>query len=73
MAKLDFEECLKRLEDAVTQLEEGELSLDASLKLFEEGIQASKQCAELLAQASAHIEQLVKESDEDFRLEPLDQ
>ena len=44
MPKPTFEECLKHLEDAVTQLEERELSLEASLKLFEEGIEASKQC-----------------------------
>ena len=73
MAKPSFEECLKRLESAVTRLEENDLSLDSSLKLFEEGIQASKQCADMLAEARSRIERLVKESDESFRLEPLDE
>ena len=73
MGRSSFEQCLKRLENAVAQLEEGELSLDSSLKLFEEGIEASKQCAEMLARARTRIQQLVKESDESFRLESLDQ
>jgi len=73
MKKPSFEECLKRLEEAVAQLESGELSLDASLKLFEEGVEASKRCAEIIAQARTRIEQLVKESDESFRLEPLEE
>ena len=73
MAKPSFEEFLKRLENAVKRLEEIELSLDASLKLFEEGIQASKQCAEMLAEARSRIERLAKEGDGSFRLESLDQ
>ena len=73
MKKRSFEECLKRLEEAVSQLESGELSLDASLKLFEEGVEASKRCAEILAQARTRIDQLVKESDESFRLEPVEE
>lgn len=73
MAKARFEECLKRLEHAIARLEEDDLSLETSLELFEEGIQASKQCAEMLAQARARIEKLVNEGERGFRLQPLDE
>ncbi|MDR4493933.1 MAG: exodeoxyribonuclease VII small subunit [Nitrospirales bacterium] len=42
MAAIKFEKALERLESIVTQLERGELSLDESLKIFEEGVKLSK-------------------------------
>lgn len=65
MAKKDtkhtFEQSLSRLEKIVEALEEGEISLDESLKMYEEGIQLSKECLETLAMAELRIKKLTKE------------
>lgn len=56
-----FEASLEKLEQIVKQLEDGELSLDDSLKLFEEGIKLSRECKERLDQAERRIEMLTKD------------
>lgn len=66
-----FEEALKRLEQIVQKLEGGDLSLDESLSLFEEGINLSRFCTKKLAQAEKKVEKLLKLGEE-FKLEPLD-
>ena len=66
-----FESALKRLEEIVQKLEEGNLSLDDSLKLFEEGIQLSRFCTKKLSEAEKKVEKLTKIGEE-FKLEPLD-
>lgn len=73
MAKeMKFEESLRRLEEIVDQLEGGDLSLDDSLKLFEEGMALSKACAEKLNRAEERVQKLIKDEEGEFRLEPLD-
>jgi len=67
----NFESALKRLEEIVQKLEEGNLSLDDSLKLFEEGIQLSRFCTKKLSEAEKKVEKLIKIGEE-FKLEPLD-
>jgi exodeoxyribonuclease VII small subunit len=66
--KENFEHALKRLEEIVEKLEEGELSLDESLKLFEEGIEISRFCTRKLSEAEKKVEKLVKIG-EGFRTE----
>jgi exodeoxyribonuclease VII small subunit len=56
--ELSFEEALGRLEEIVADLDGGELSLDDSLKRFEEGMALKQRCLELLAQAEARVEQV---------------
>ncbi|MDI1241654.1 MAG: exodeoxyribonuclease VII small subunit [bacterium] len=58
-----FEESLKELEQIVTQLEEGDLALEESLKLFEDGVRLSRECRERLTAAERRIEVLMKEAD----------
>jgi exodeoxyribonuclease VII small subunit len=58
----DFETALKRLEDIVRKLENGELSLDSALELFEEGIQLSRFCHGKLDSAERRVEILLKNS-----------
>lgn len=53
-----FEAALKRLEDIVRQLESGELSLDASISLYEEGQRLKGLCEARLADARMRIEQI---------------
>ena len=46
--QIDFEASLGRLEQLVDQLEEGELSLEDSLKAFEQGVKLTRECQEAL-------------------------
>ena len=53
-----FETVYKRLEETVRRLEEGGLTLDESIALYEEGMQLAKQCQGLLDQAELKITNL---------------
>ena len=63
MAAIKFEKALSRLETIVTELEAGELSLDDSLKIFEEGVKLSKTCLKMLDEAERKVEILVQDKD----------
>lgn len=56
-----FEECLQRLEVIVKEMEKGDLPLENSLKLFEEGIALSGSCRKELEEAEGKIEILLKQ------------
>lgn len=56
--KLDYEQSVSRLEEIVSLLEGGELSLEESMKLFEEGSRLSAECYDLLSRAEQKITQL---------------
>ena len=58
---MKFEDGLKRLEEIVAKLESGNLSLDNSLKLFEEGVKLVRFCNERLAEAQQKVELLTKD------------
>jgi exodeoxyribonuclease VII small subunit len=58
MAK--FEEDLTKLEGVVERLERGDLTLDESVRLFEEGVRLSAACKKELAQAEGRIQVLVE-------------
>jgi len=60
----NFETNLKRLEQIVEQLETKEAPLDASLGLFEEGIQLARACQQKLEQAKKKVEVLLKDTGE---------
>ena len=57
-----FEECLQRLEKIVQELEKGEVPLETSLTLFEEGMQLSSSCRKELEQAEGKVEILLKKN-----------
>jgi exodeoxyribonuclease VII small subunit len=61
--KIDFESALKRLEEIVKSLETGDLPLDKSLELFEEGVKLSRFCHARLDEADRKVEILVKKDD----------
>ncbi len=61
MAEKKFEDALGRLEEIVKELESGDLSLDVSLKLFEEGIKLSRICNKRLEEAERRVEILLKD------------
>ena len=61
MAEKKFEASLSRLEEIVTSLESGDLSLEQSLKLFEEGVKLARICNVRLEEAERKVEVLLKD------------
>ena len=57
-----FEASLEALEQIVQQLESGDLALEKSLELFEQGIRLSRECQDRLSQAERRIEVLVRDN-----------
>lgn len=58
-----FEESLKQLEQVVSDLEKGDLTLDKAIENFEKGIALSKECNKKLDEAEKKINILVKKED----------
>jgi exodeoxyribonuclease VII small subunit len=56
---MDFEKKLGRLEEIVGKMEKGDLALEDSLKLFEEGVKLSRECHSKLNDAEAKVKLLV--------------
>jgi exodeoxyribonuclease VII small subunit len=67
-----FEQNLDELEKIVKQLEDGDLPLEESLKLFESGVRLSRECRERLTNAERRIEILMKDADGNISLESMD-
>ena len=56
---MEFEEKIKKLESIVEKMQKGELSLDASLKQFEEGVKLSRECNEHLSKVENKVKKLL--------------
>ncbi len=69
--KQTFESSLGDLEKIVRKLEDGDLSLEESLKLFEDGVKLSRECQERLNQAERRIEVLLKDANGNPALQNL--
>lgn len=63
MAKDSFEDALRRLEQIVNRLESGDISLDESLKIFEEGVRLSRFCSKKLDEAEKRVQILLKDEE----------
>lgn len=61
--QLSFEEALQQLEEIVTQLESGDLTLEESLALFEKGQQLASRCGTQLSEATLRVEQLTADGE----------
>lgn len=72
MTKEKFEVSLKKLEKIVDELEAGELSLEETLKKYEEGVKLSRVCSKTLSEAEKKIEVLSKNLDGEFETTPYD-
>ncbi|MHC4971395.1 MAG: exodeoxyribonuclease VII small subunit [Planctomycetota bacterium] len=73
MAKKEgFEDHLRALERLVEELESGDLTLDDSLKRFEEGVKRLRTCRELLAKAEDSVKILVKNAEGELAEEPFE-
>jgi exodeoxyribonuclease VII small subunit len=64
MAKDKFEEAMGRLEDIVKKMEAGDMTLEESLKAFEEGIKLARLCSRRLDEAERRVEILLKQEGE---------
>ena len=72
MMEKPFETSLNELEKIVNQLENGDLPLEKSLSLFEDGVKLSRECRERLIQAERRIEVLLKDSDGNLSLKEIE-
>ena len=68
----DFENSLTELEALVEKLEQGDLSLDESLKCFERGVQLTRICQTALKQAEQKVEILLRRSGEPEQFDRAD-
>ena len=68
---LSFEEALAQLEQIVERLETGTLSLDASLREYENGVALSRHCALYLREAEARVDMLARNAAGDGELQPF--
>ncbi len=66
-----FEESLKQLETIVDQLERGDLPLEDSIKLFEQGVKLSSACKGELDAAEGKVQILIKQRDGSMKAEPF--
>jgi len=72
MATEKFETSLKKLEEVVHRLEGGSLSLEDSLKAFEDGVRHAAFCSKKLDEAERRVEVLLKQKDGSFKREPFE-
>lgn len=68
----NFETSLEELERIVRELEQGELTLEKSLELFEQGVKLSRDCQDRLTQAERRIEVLMRDSQGRAAVRPFD-
>jgi len=71
MSNLTFERAMQRLEEIVDELEQGSLSLEGSLKIYEEGMGLIKFCSAKLEETEKKVKLLVKNGDA-FDVKPFD-
>lgn len=62
MAKKNFELSMEQLERIVSDLESGDLSLEESIKKFEEGIKLSRSCSKMLDETELKIKMLIQDT-----------
>ena len=66
---INFEDAMKQLESIANELEKNDLSLDESIKKFEEGMKISKHCKDIIDKAEKKITILVDGKEDDFKIE----
>jgi len=68
-----FEDAMEQLEDSVARLESGDLTLEESLEVFEQGVAASRICAQRLVQTRKRVQALIVKQGSEMSLEFLDE
>ena len=69
--KINFESSLQKLEEAVEQLESGDLTLDQALKVFSAGVKQAESCRKSLDKVELQVEQLLQQEDGTLQREPF--
>ena len=69
---INFEEAMKPWEEIANELEKNDLDLDKAVEKFEEGMELSKKCNEILTNAEKKITILINNGDNDFTEESFD-
>ncbi|HSB42207.1 MAG TPA: exodeoxyribonuclease VII small subunit [Methylomirabilota bacterium] len=72
MTDLKFEAALQRLEQIVDQLEAGNLTLEESLQVFEEGVGLARRCGKYLDEAEKRIELLIRDESGVLKTAPFE-
>jgi exodeoxyribonuclease VII small subunit len=72
MGEKKFEEAMERLQQIVEGLESGNLSLEESLKIFEEGMKLVNFCSKKLEEAEQKVTILIKESEGKYSQQPFE-
>ncbi|MDT8440533.1 MAG: exodeoxyribonuclease VII small subunit [Desulfuromonadales bacterium] len=68
---MTFEQALAALEQAVSRLEAGELTLDEALECFADGVDGAARCRALLQTVETRVEQLLRQADGQVTVEPF--
>ena len=68
-ASFDFEKALEELEELVSSMEDGKLSLEDSLQAFEKGIKLPRECQAALKKAEQKVQVLINENGDTEELE----
>jgi exodeoxyribonuclease VII small subunit len=71
--EIDFEAALRELEQIVEQLEAGDLPLERSLALFEQGVRLSRDCQKRLDEAERRVEILLKDEGGGYTPSPFEE
>ena len=69
---VSYEDAMKKLEEIVTKLESGEISLDESMRLFQQGTELTRVCSEKLNAIERQITKLIEKTDGSVTEEPID-
>lgn len=72
IAKLKFEEALSELEETVSQLQDGDIDLEESTRLYERGVLLKKHCDNLLNNTKMKVEKITKESNGNYKKEKFE-
>lgn len=72
MAEIKFEDALKRLEEIVDTLDKGDIPLERSLKIFEEGVRLSRLCNKMLDKAEKKVEILMRDEKGGLEAKPFE-
>ena len=72
ISALSYEEAFEKLEEMVTALQDGRLSLERALEYYEEGMKLAQHCQELLQKAELRVEQLRVTDGGDLSVDPVD-
>jgi exodeoxyribonuclease VII small subunit len=72
MTEKKFEEAMERLENIVESLEKGDLSLEESLKIFEEGMKLVSFCSRKLDEAEQKVTMLIKDQSGKYSRQPFE-